>query len=23
MTRHVYQLIKPVQLQYMYTNDNI
>jgi len=23
MTRHVYQIIKPVQLQYMYTNDNI
>jgi len=23
MTRHVYQVIKPVQLQYMYTNDNI
>jgi len=23
MKRHVYQIIKPVQLQYMYTNDNI
>jgi len=23
MTRHVYQIIKPVQLQYMYTNYNI
>jgi len=23
MTRHVYQIIKPVQLQYMYTHDNI
>jgi len=23
MTRYVYQIIKPVQLQYMYTNDNI
>jgi len=23
MTRHVYHIIKPVQLQYMYTNDNI
>jgi len=23
MTRHVYQIIKPVQLQYMFTNDNI
>jgi len=23
MTRYVYQTIKPVQLQYMYTNDNI
>jgi len=23
MTRHVYQIIKPVQLQYMYTNNNI
>jgi len=23
MTRHVYQIIKHVQLQYMYTNDNI
>jgi len=23
MTRYVYQIIEPVQLQYMYTNDNI
>jgi len=23
MKRHVYQIIEPVQLQYMYTNDNI
>jgi len=23
MTRYVYQIIKPVQLQYMYTNDTI
>jgi len=23
MTRHVYHIIKPVQIQYMYTNDNI
>jgi len=23
MTRYVYQIIKPVQLQYMFTNDNI
>jgi len=23
MTRYVYQIIKPVQLQYMYASDNI
>jgi len=23
MTRHVYQIIKPVPLQYTYTNNNI